>query len=141
METNQPTKVIVQATVQAPIGKVWDYWTEPVHIMKWNQATEEWHAPKAENDLRVGGKFLTRMEAKDGSMGFDFGGVYDTVKVHEEISYTMEDGRKVEVIFVNQGNETKVMETFDAESTHPVEMQQAGWQAILDNFKRYTEQY
>ncbi len=140
METNQSTKVTVEAVVQASVEKVWTYWTEPVHIMKWNQASDEWHAPKAENDLRVGGTFLTRMEAKDGSMGFDFGGVYDTVKLHEEISYTMEDGRQVEIIFVNQGSETKVIETFDAEKTNPVEFQQAGWQAILDNFKRYTEQ-
>lgn len=140
METNQTTKVTVEAIVQSPIEKVWKCWTEPVHIMNWNQASEEWHAPKAENDLRVGGKFLTRMEAKDGSMGFDFGGVYDTVKLLEEISYTMGDGRKVEIIFVSQGNETKVVETFDAESTHPVDFQQAGWQAIMDNFKRYTEQ-
>lgn len=140
METNQTTKVTVEATVQAPIEKVWECWTEPVHIMKWNQASEEWHAPRAENDLRVGGKFLTRMEAKDGSMGFDFGGFYDKVKLHEEISYTMGDQRKVEIIFVSQGNETKVVETFDAESTHPVDFQRAGWQAIMDNFKRYTEQ-
>jgi len=140
METSNPTKVTVQTVIQAPVAKVWTYWTEPAHITKWNQASEEWHSPKAENDLRVGGKFVTRMEAKDGSMGFDFSGVYDVVKLHEEISYTMEDGRKVEITFLNQGDETKVIEIFDAESTHPIELQQAGWQAILDNFKRYTEQ-
>ena len=95
---------------------------------------------QAENDLRVGGKFLTRMEAKDGSMGFDFGGVYDVVNRHEAIGYTMEDGRRVDIAFVDQGNETKVIETFDAESSNPVEFQQAGWQAIMDNFKAYTEQ-
>lgn len=94
METNQPTKVTVQAVIQAPVEKVWRYWTEPDHITKWNQASEDWHAPRAENDLRVGGKFLTRMEAKDGSMGFDFGGVYDVVNRHEAIGYTMEDGRR-----------------------------------------------
>lgn len=140
METNQTTKVTVEAIVQAPIEKVWQCWTEPVHIMNWNQASEEWHAPRAENDLRAGGTFLTRMEAKDGSMGFDYGGVYDTVKRHEEISYTLGDQRKVEINFVSQGDATKVVETFDAESTHPVDFQRAGWQAILDNFKRYTEQ-
>jgi len=140
METSNPTKVTVQTVIQAPAAKVWTYWTEPAHITKWNQASEEWHSPKAENDLRVGGKFVTRMEAKDGSMGFDFSGVYDVVKLHEEISYTMEDGRKVEITFLNQGDETKVIEIFDAESTHPIELQQAGWQAIMDNFKRYTEQ-
>ncbi|MFD1954574.1 SRPBCC family protein [Paenibacillus thailandensis] len=140
METSNSTKVTVQAVIQAPIEKVWSYWTEPEHITKWNQASEDWHAPKAENDLRPGGKFLTRMEAKDGSMGFDFAGVYDEVKTHELISYTLGDGRKVEVVFMDLGNETKVVETFGAESTHPVEAQQAGWQAIMDNFKTYAEQ-
>ncbi|NOU90314.1 polyketide cyclase [Paenibacillus sp. LMG 31460] len=140
METSQPTKVTVQAVIQAPVEKVWRYWTEPDHITKWNQASEDWHAPRAENDLRVGGKFLTRMEAKDGSMGFDFGGVYDVVNRHEAIGYTMEDGRRVDIAFVDQGNETRVIETFDAESSNPVEFQQAGWQAIMDNFKAYTEQ-
>jgi len=140
METKNPTKVTVQAVIQAPIEKVWTYWNEPEHITKWCYATEEWHAPRAENDLRPGGKLVTRMEAKDGSMGFDFGGIYDEVKLHEQISYTLGDGRKVDIFFTAQGNETKVVETFDAEGTHPVEYQQAGWQAILDNFKKYTEQ-
>ncbi len=139
METNQ-TRITVQAVIQAPVEKVWRYWTEPNHITKWNQASDTWHSPRAENDLRVGGKFLTRMEAKDGSMGFDFGGEYDAVKLHEEISYTMDDGRKVNIMFQNQGNETKVVEVFDAEGTHSIEMQQAGWQAILDSFKTYTEE-
>ncbi|MCC3373057.1 SRPBCC domain-containing protein [Cohnella sp. REN36] len=94
----------------------------------------------SESRLRVGGKFLTRMEAKDGSMGFDFGGVYDVVNRHEAIGYTMEDGRRVDIAFVDQGNETKVIETSDAESSNPVEFQQAGWQTIMDNFKAYTEQ-
>ncbi|MDI4647865.1 SRPBCC family protein [Cohnella hashimotonis] len=140
METNQPTKVTVETVIQAPVEKVWRYWTEPNHITKWNQASEDWHAPRAENDLRVGGEFTTRMEAKDGSMGFDFGGVYDVVNLHEAISYTIGDGRRVDITFVNQGDATKVVETFDAEGTNPVEMQQAGWQAIMDNFKAYTEQ-
>lgn len=140
MGTSNPTKVTVQVVVQAPIEKVWSCWTEPEHITKWNQASEDWHAPRAENDLRAGGKFMTRMEAKDGSMGFDFAGVYDEVKPHEWISYTMADGRRVEITFTDQGGETKVVETFDAESTHPIEFQQAGWQAIMDNFKKYTEE-
>lgn len=140
MGTSNPTKVTVQAIIQAPIEKVWRYWTEPEHITKWNQASEDWHAPKAENDLRVGGKFITRMESKDGTMGFDFSGTYDVVNQHEAISYTMGDGRKVDIIFIDQGNQTKVVETFDAESTHPVEFQQAGWQAIMDSFKKYTEE-
>lgn len=140
METSNWTKVTVKAVVQAPMEKVWNCWSEPEHITKWNQASEDWHAPRAENDLRAGGKFLTRMEAKDGSMGFDFFGVYDEVKHHELISYTLEDGRKVEITFTDLGGATKVVETFDAEGTHPVEFQQAGWQAILDNFKKYTEE-
>lgn len=140
MDISKSTKVTVQAVVKAPIEQVWSYWTEPKHITKWNQASEDWHAPRAENDLRAGGKFLTRMEAKDGSMGFDFFGVYDEVQQHELISYTLEDGRKVKITFKDLGGETKVVENFDAESTHPVEFQQAGWQAILDNFKQYTEE-
>lgn len=137
--SNNPTRVTIQAIIQAPVEKVWRYWTEPEHITKWNQASDEWHAPRAENDLRVGGKFVTRMEAKDGSAGFDFGGTYDAVRLHEEIAYTLGDGRKVHINFTARGNETEVVETFDAENVHPVEFQQAGWQAILDNFKTYTE--
>lgn len=139
METNKPVKITVRAVVQAPVEKVWACWSEPEHITKWNQATEDWHAPWAENDLRVGGKFVTRMEAKDGSAGFDFGGTYDVVKPYEEIAYTMGDGRTVHIWFKANGNETEVVETFDAEGTHPVELQQAGWQAILINFKKYAE--
>jgi uncharacterized protein YndB with AHSA1/START domain len=135
METSK--KIIVETTVQAPVEKVWEYWTEPTHITKWNTASEEWHTPFAENDLQVGGKFLSRMEAKDGSFGFDFGGVYDDVRLNEGIAYTLEDGRKVTINFIRQGDETKVIETFDAENTNPIEMQEAGWQAILDNFKKY----
>jgi uncharacterized protein YndB with AHSA1/START domain len=134
METK---KIIVETTVKAPVEKVWEYWTEPTHITKWNTASEEWHTPYAENDLKVGGKFLSRMEAKDGSFGFDFGGVYDDVRLNEGIGYTLEDGRKVTINFIRQGDETKVIETFDAENSNPIEMQEAGWQAILDNFKNY----
>jgi uncharacterized protein YndB with AHSA1/START domain len=140
MNTGNNVKVTVKATVNAPVEKVWEYWTEPKHITKWNNASDDWHTPIAENDLTVGGKFLTRMEAKDGSFGFDFGGIYDEVKLNELISYTMGDGRKVTITFKTQGNETEVIETFDAETSNPVEMQQAGWQAILDNFKKYVEQ-
>ncbi|MBY0146921.1 SRPBCC family protein [Neobacillus niacini] len=134
METK---KIIVETTVKAPVEKVWEYWTEPTHITKWNTASEEWHTPYAENDLKVGGKFLSRMEAKDGSFGFDFGGVYDDVRLNEGIGYTLEDGRKVTINFIRQGDETKVIETFDAENSNPIEMQEAGWQAILDNLKKY----
>ena len=138
METANQT-ITVEATIHAPVEKVWQYWSAPEHITKWNQASDDWHSPHAENDLRTGGKFSTRMEAKDGSFGFDFGGVYDEVKEHEVIDYTMGDGRKVSVRFSSNGNQTKVVETFDAENTHPVDMQRTGWQAILDNFKKYVE--
>lgn len=133
-------KVTVETIVQVPVEKVWEYWTEPEHIKKWNSASDDWHTPFAENDLREGGKFVSRMEAKDGSMGFDFGGIYDEVKLHETISYTLGDGRKVKISFKGQENETEVMETFDAETINPIEFQEQGWQAILDNFKKYAEQ-
>ncbi|MCC3374506.1 SRPBCC family protein [Cohnella sp. REN36] len=139
METSNPVSITVETTIHKPVAEVWSYWTEPQHIMQWTFASDDWHAPKAENDLRVGGEFSTRMEAKDGSFGFDIGGVYDEVRINEFISYTMGDARKVAITFVSQGNDTKVIETFDAEATNPVEMQQAGWQAILDNFKKYSE--
>lgn len=133
------TPITVETTVNAPIATVWDYWTTPEHIMKWNAASDDWHTPSATNDLREGGSFTSRMEAKDGSFGFDFGGTYTTVIDHREIAYTTGDGRKVRVTFDEQDGKTKVTETFDAESENSPEMQRAGWQAILDNFKKYTE--
>ena len=137
--TTNATKITVETTVNAPVEKVWRSWNDPQHIKNWCAASEDWHAPKAENDLRTGGTFSTRMEAKDGSFGFDFGGVYDNVKKNELIEYTMGDGRQVQVTFSPAGDQTKIVETFDAEATNPVEMQRGGWQAILDNFKKYTE--
>ncbi len=131
--------ITIEANINAPVDKVWQYWNGPEHITKWCSATEEWHTPRAENDLKPGGKFSSRMEAKDGSMGFDFGGVYDEVKTNELISYTMGDGRKVSVHFKTDGNSTNIKETFEAEEMNPLDMQRAGWQAILDNFKKYTE--
>jgi uncharacterized protein YndB with AHSA1/START domain len=139
METANKTSITVQATVNAPVDKVWEHWTKPEHITKWNYASDDWHTPWAKNDLRTGGKFEARMEAKDGSFGFEFAGIYDQVKTNELIEYTMEDGRKVHVHFISNGNETEVVETFDAEGTHSVEMQRDGWQAILNNFKKYAE--
>ncbi|MFC5407628.1 SRPBCC family protein [Cohnella soli] len=139
METGNKVTITVETVVNVPVGEVWKYWTEPQHITKWSFASEDWHAPKAENDLRAGGSFLTRMEAKDGSFGFDFGGVYDEVKTNELISYTLGDGRKVRIDFISQENGTKIIEAFEAESTNPVEMQEAGWQAFLGNFKKYSE--
>ena len=133
------TRITVEATVHAPIEKVWEYWTGAEHIVKWNNASDDWHTPRAENDLRPGGKFLSRMEAKDGSFGFDFWGVYDEVKKPALISYTMGDGRKAEIIFSPEGANTRIEENFEAETVNPIEMQKAGWQAILNNFKTYTE--
>lgn len=131
--------ITVETTVKAPVEKVWKYWSEPQHVTKWCQASDDWHCPAAENDLRVDGKFKTTMAAKDGSFSFDFGGVYTAVQQNKLMEYTLEDGRKVKISFSGNGNETKVVETFDPESMNPVEMQKAGWQAILDSFKKYTE--
>ena len=139
METANKTKITIEATVNAPVEKVWKLWSGPEHITKWASASDDWHTPRAENDLRTGGKFSSRMEAKDGSMGFDFGGVYDNVKENELIEYTMGDDRRVIINFMGKGNETKIVQTFDAEETNPVEMQRGGWQAILNNFKKYAE--
>lgn len=139
MENNKPI-ITVQTTIEAPVKKVWAYWSEPEHIKRWNAASDDWHTPHAENDLRTGGTFSSRMEAKDGSFGFDFGGVYDDVQEHKLIAYTLGDGRKVRIDFTAKGNATEVVETFEAEGTHPIEMQKAGWQAILGNFKKYTEE-
>lgn len=133
--------ITISTMISAPITTVWECWTNPEHITKWNQASDDWHSPSATNDLRVGGKFTTRMEAKDGSAGFDFGGTYDEVIPKQIIAYTMDDGRKVRVEFTNQAEQqTQITETFDPEETNSLEMQRDGWQAILDNFKRYTEQ-
>ncbi|SHE37650.1 SRPBCC family protein [Flavisolibacter ginsengisoli] len=139
METANKTRITVETTVNAPIQKVWDYWIKPEHITKWNAASDDWHTPWAENDLRVGGKFRARMEAKDGSFGFDFEGTYDDVQENKYLEYTIADGRKVQVDFSSQGNSTKVTETFEAENTNSIEMQRGGWQAIMDNFKKYAE--
>ena len=135
----QNKKITVQAVINAPVEKVWELYTEPKHIVKWNNASDDWHTPKAENDLRVGGKFLSRMEAKDGSAGFDFAGVYNEVKKNEVIGYEMGDGRKARIVFKKDGAKTKVAVTFDAESTNSIELQRSGWQAILNNFKKYVE--
>ncbi|PIQ77312.1 polyketide cyclase [Candidatus Peregrinibacteria bacterium CG11_big_fil_rev_8_21_14_0_20_46_8] len=131
--------ITIQATVNAPIEKVWECWTQPKHVTQWNHASDDWHSPRGENDLRPGGKFLFRMEAKDGSAGFDFGGVYDDVQMHKLIAYTMGDGRKVNVTFSEKDGATEVVETFDPEQENSIEMQREGWQAILNNFKRYVE--
>ena len=139
METIDKTIITVESTVNAPVDKVWEYWSSPKHIVKWNQASEDWHCPKAENDLRPGGKFSSRMEARDGSFGFDFGGQYDEVIPLKFISYTMGDGRTVEIKFEEKGNTTKITESFVAETQNSIELQKTGWQAIMDGFKKYVE--
>ncbi|MCR6640184.1 MAG: SRPBCC family protein [Sporocytophaga sp.] len=138
-ETTNPISVTVEALVKAPVEKVWKTWNTPEDITKWCQASDDWHAPYAENDLRKGGKFKTTMAAKDGSFSFDFGGEYTNVETNKVIEYVMADGRKTTIVFTAQGNATNIVETFDAESENPVEFQQQGWQAILNNFKKYTE--
>ncbi len=139
MDNTGKTTITVETIVNAPKARVWEFWTSPSDIEQWNNASDDWHTPKAYNDLRVGGKFLYRMEARDGSFGFDFGGIYDEVVLNQKIAYTIGDGRKVEVNFSGQGNATKVVETFEAEGTNPIDMQRSGWQSILNNFKKYTE--
>jgi uncharacterized protein YndB with AHSA1/START domain len=139
METQEKTVVTIENIVNAPVEKVWEYWTLPEHITQWSHASDDWHTPWAKGDVREGGRFESRMEAKDGSMGFEFGGVYDVVKNNEYLECTLDDSRKVKTHFSSQGNKTKVTESFEAEDMNPVEMQRAGWQAILDNFKKYAE--
>jgi uncharacterized protein YndB with AHSA1/START domain len=133
------TKITVSAIIHAPVQEVWDKWTVPHHITNWNFASNDWHCPTAENDLRVGGKMSSRMEAKDGSFGFDFTVIYDEVVTNEKITYTMEDGRQAITTFEISDGNTIITTVFDAENENPVELQQGGWQAILNNFKLYAE--
>jgi len=139
MVARDKRSITVQVTVNAGIEKVWDFFTSPEHIIKWNTANSDWHTPRADNDLRVGGKFIYRMESRDSSFGFDFSGQYEVVKVNELIKYTLDDERKVEINFTSKGDITEVKETFEPETENLPELQQTGWQAILDNFKNYTE--
>jgi uncharacterized protein YndB with AHSA1/START domain len=139
METQATNTITVETSVKAPVEKVWEFWNKAEHITKWNSPSPDWHSPRAENDVRIGGKISIRMEAKDGSFGFDFEGVYDEVIPNKTIAYTLGDGRKVRIDFATVGNETWIVEKFDAENENSLEMQRAGWQAILDNFKKYTE--
>lgn len=132
--------ITIQTTVNVPVEHVWNFWTKAEHIMRWNNASDDWHTTRAENDLRKAGRFLARMEAKDGSMGFDFSGIYDNVILHQRIEYTLDDGRKVRIDFTPNAAGTTVVESFEAEKENPADMQRTGWQAILDNFKNYCEQ-
>ncbi|HYE23265.1 MAG TPA: SRPBCC family protein [Candidatus Paceibacterota bacterium] len=131
--------IVVTTLVHAPVERVWSDYTSPEAITVWNTASPDWHTPYAENDLREGGRFLSRMEAKDGSFGFDFAGNYNAVVEHERIAYTMDDGRSVEVLFRSEGENTHMTVSFAPESENPVELQREGWQAILDSFTRYAE--
>lgn len=131
--------ITVSTTVNAPISKVWDYWNLPEHIKLWCSASEDWHVPDAENDLREGGEFTTTMAARDGSFSFDFNGIYTNIIEHQLIEYRMSDGRKVSITFSEKNNAVEIIESFEAETENSEEMQQAGWQAILDNFKAYAE--
>jgi uncharacterized protein YndB with AHSA1/START domain len=131
--------ITIETLINAPIEKVWSAWTTPEDIMKWNSASPDWHTPSSTVDLHVGGTFTSRMEARDGSVGFDFAGTYTNVVDMELIEYSMSDGRKVSVKFVPENDKIRVIESFDPENENPEEMQRAGWQSILDNFAKYVE--
>jgi uncharacterized protein YndB with AHSA1/START domain len=139
METPDRTVIIIEATIQSSIERVWKYWTDPAHIIHWNNASPDWHTPKADNDLKINGRFTYTMAARDGSMSFDFGGVYTNVEHLKTIAYALDDGRKVKTDFQSVGDGVNVVTSFDAETQNSVELQKSGWQAILNNFKKYVE--
>ncbi len=132
-------KVTAETLVNDSIEKVWEFWTEPQHIKRWNNISEDWHTPKAENDMRIGGKLLLRMEAKDGSDGFDYEGTYDDILTNERISYTTSDGRKVTNSFTKTEKGIKVSEVFEIQNADDPEFHRSFCQAILDSFKAYVE--
>lgn len=136
---NKEKSITVEATVNVNVEIVWSKWINPNDIVNWNTASEDWHTTKAENNLVVGGKFSSRMEAKDGSFGFDFWGIYTHIISNELIEYTMGDSRKASVKFSANNEQTTITTIFEAENENPIEMQQFGWQAILNNFKKYAE--
>ena len=136
---NEPVTISIRATIAATVGKTWTCYTEPAHITGWNFASPDWHCPSASNDLRPGGKYIARMEAKDGSFGFDFECTYESVTENESLVYRIVDGRKVVCKFEEAGDFTNVDVTFEAETVNAPELQRGGWQSILDNFKRYVE--
>jgi len=131
--------ITIEAIVNKPIGIVWECWTKPEHITKWCFASDDWHAPSSTSDFKVGGKISTRMEAKDGSFGFDFWGIYNDIKTNEKVGVVLGDDRKWDTYFSVVDGSVKVVEEFEAESQNPIEMQRLGWQSILDNFKKYVE--
>lgn len=132
-------KITIQATITADKKLVWESYTNPKHIIHWNFASDDWHCPSASNDLRVGGSYKARMEAKDGSFGFDFEAIYTEVNEGESFTYVLADEREINVSFTELENQTEVVIIFDAENQNSVELQRNGWQAILNNFKSYTE--
>ena len=136
---NNLLMITVKCTVEAPIEQVWNLWTTPEHIMKRNNASDDWHTSYAENDLRVGGRFKSTMASKDGTMSFDFEGEYTKVENYSMIEYKLADNRKIDIYFVGLEDGVQIIESFDPETQNPEEMQRGGWQAILDNFKRYVE--
>ena len=131
--------ITIQTTVNASLEKAWEYWTEPKYITNWNFASDDWECSKAENDLRVGGKFLSTMSTKDGSASFDFSGEYTEIDPLSKIKYSLGDGRKVEISFEQVENGVQITESFDPENENTLEIQQSGWQAILDNYKKCVE--
>ena len=133
------TIITVETTIHATLEKVWHFWTTPFHILHWNKASNDWQTTTATNDLHVGGKFNWRMEAKDGSFGFDFCGTYQEILTQEKIHAVLGDDREVTINFKSEGNTTIVTEEFEAEAENAVELQKEGWQAILNNFKKYVE--
>jgi uncharacterized protein YndB with AHSA1/START domain len=139
--STEKTVLTVAATINAPIEKVWKCWITPEDIMQWNQASPDWHCPASVVDLKIGGKFSATMAAKDGSFAFDFWGTYDDILENELIMITMGDGRKWKTTFASNGDVTEVVESFEAESENTIELQQGGWQAILNSFKAHTEKY
>ena len=139
MDTDGKTAITVRVLIDSPIDRVWKIWTTPEDIVKWNYASEDWHSPHVYSDLRVGGTFNYRMEARDGSYGFDFKGVYNKVNINELIEYTIDDSRKVKINFSTLDGKTEIVETFEAENVNSFDMQRDGWQAILDNFKKVVE--
>jgi len=132
-------KITIQATISANRNKTWEYYTHPKHIIHWNFASDDWQCPSASNDMRVGGMYKARMEAKDGSFGFDFEAVYTKVIEGESFAYVLADNRVINVSFTDLENKTEIVIIFDAETENSEELQRNGWQAILNNFKSYTE--
>lgn len=133
------TKITVECTIKSSLDKVWEFWTTPEHIMQWNHASDDWHTPKATNNFVVGGRFCYTMAAKDGSFSFDFEGTYKEVIEKKSIKYTLDDDREVSIDFIAIGDTVEIVETFEAETQNTIELQQSGWQAILNNFKKLVE--